>query len=374
MTGSEIAPKLYPHQKKALTFLLDREKEQQPPNGFSSLWQRRCHNMTGRAIWFNVVTQKEIYEAPKEAKGAILADDVRDISVDHYSCPNLLFVKMGLGKTITCVSLLGATLDSAIAFAASPLDVVPPPLPRVEQLEPDHFAGSVWGMVDTSQSGSKTSSAKARAKAERLHDKQQAEYARYCRIKVKSRATLIICPLSTVSNWEEQFREHWKGDVSVVGGSGGVCGSTNGSTTSSQPRDPLMPIASELEGRAKRGMEDRPLRIYVYHGNARRPDPSFLANFDAIITTYATLATEFSRQTRSLIPDDDDDELNSEDIPKDMECEFGGVIDASTRPPKPKTNGKRKKQPANNQANGSSEISSALQAVHWFRVVLDEAQ
>ena len=286
----------------------------------------------------------------------------------------LLFVKMGLGKTITCVSLLGTTLDSAIAFAASPLDAVPPPSSRVEQVEPEHVAGSVWGMADTSQGGGKPSTAKAKAKAERLHGKQEAEYARHCRIKVKSRATLIICPLSTVSNWEEQFREHWKGDVSVVGGSGGVCGSANGSTTSSQPREPLLPIASEPEGRANRATEDRALRIYVYHGNARRPDPSFLANFDAIITTYATLATEFSRQTRSLIPDDDDDEPYSEDVPKDIECELEGVIDVSTRPPKPKTNGKRKKPPANNHANSSAEISSALQAVHWFRVVLDEAQ
>jgi hypothetical protein len=79
-TGSEIATKLYPHQKKALTFLLDREKEQEPPGGFSSLWQKRCHQLTGRPIWLNVVTQKEVYEAPKEPKGAILADDVRYVS------------------------------------------------------------------------------------------------------------------------------------------------------------------------------------------------------------------------------------------------------------------------------------------------------
>ena len=77
LTGFEIAPKLYPHQKKALTFLLDREKEQEASDGFSSLWQKRCHQLTGRTIWLNVITQKEVYEAPKEPKGAILADDVR---------------------------------------------------------------------------------------------------------------------------------------------------------------------------------------------------------------------------------------------------------------------------------------------------------
>jgi SNF2 family DNA or RNA helicase len=133
-----------------------------------------------------------------------------------------------------------------------------------------------------------------------------------------------------------------------------------------------MPIVSELEGKAKRATEGRALRIYIYHGNARRPDPSFLANFDAVITTYATLATEFSRQTRSLMLDDDDDPNG--DVLKDNESEPDERADPSTRPSKLKTNGKRKKPPVCNQANNSAEISSALQSVHWFRVVLDEAQ
>jgi len=279
---------------------------------------------------------------------------------------------MGLGKTITCISLIGATLNSSIAFAASPLDVVlPPPPPRHEQLEPDHFSGSVWGMPDTSQGSSRTStSAKAKAKAERMHGRQEAEYARHCRIKIKSRATLIICPLSTVSNWEEQFRDHWKEGVSVVGGSGGLCGSANFNTTLPQPSGSQMPIASEPDRRGKHAIQGRALRIYVYHGNARRPDPSFLANFDAVITTYATLATEFSKQTRSLKPDDDDDD--PEEVLRENESEVDEGADPSTRLSKLKTNGKRKKS-AYNQGN-SAEISSALQSVHWFRVVLDEAQ
>ena len=53
---------------------------------------------------------------------------------------------MGLGKTITCVSLIGATYESSIAFAASPLDVVIQPPTRADPLDPNHFAGSVWGM------------------------------------------------------------------------------------------------------------------------------------------------------------------------------------------------------------------------------------
>lgn len=291
---------------------------------------------------------------------------------NRHSSSEIKLAKMGLGKTITCVSLMGATFNSAMDFAASPLDIIPPPPPRVEQPEADHFSGSVWGMPQGSSKSS--TSAKAKAKAERLHDKQEAEYARHCRIKVKSRATLIICPLSTVSNWEEQFRDHWKGEISVVGGSGGASGTTNCSSTSSQPSGSQMQIISEPEGSAKRATEGHPLRIYIYHGNARRPDPFFLANFDAVITTYATLATEFSKQTRSLMPDDEDEDPNSEDVPRDNECEMDEGVDPPMRAPKLKTNGKRKKPPAFNQANNPAEIPSALQSVHWFRVVLDEAQ
>lgn len=270
---------------------------------------------------------------------------------------------MGLGKTVTCVSLIGATLDSSMAFASSPLDSVPPPPPRTDVLNADHFAGSVWGMPDTSQGSSSSKSAKAKAKEERLQEKLEAAYARHCRIKVKSRATLIICPLSIVANWEEQFREHWKGEVSVIGGSSGAaCASApNGSQT---PKECALSDTrpKEIEG-------SRPLHIYIYHGNSRRPDPAFLANFDAVITTYATLASEFSKQNKSLMPDDEEEDANSEDV--------SGVLDEANdpamRPPKPK-NGKRKKHPLHNLANTATEITSALQSVHWFRVLLDEAQ
>lgn len=80
----EIATTLYPHQKKALTFLLERERETTGPNGtFSSLWRRHKTGMNGRDFWVHAVTEKEMFEEPQEAKGAILADDV---------CQNIMIV------------------------------------------------------------------------------------------------------------------------------------------------------------------------------------------------------------------------------------------------------------------------------------------
>ena len=74
----EIATTLYPHQKKALTFLLERERERPAYGGhYSSLWQERFNPISGQRSWYHIVTQRETFTEPHEAKSAILADDVR---------------------------------------------------------------------------------------------------------------------------------------------------------------------------------------------------------------------------------------------------------------------------------------------------------
>ena len=293
---------------------------------------------------------------------------------------------MGLGKTITCVSLIAATLDSASQFSASPIERPPPPPPdrgSDPSLSASHFSGSIWGMPDPTNF---PTSAKARAKASKELDKLDAQYTRACRIKVKSRATLIICPLSTVSNWEDQFREHWKGEVTVVGGGGGVSCATAVAQSQSQsqsstpgpsnllstsPLTSFNDVKVEPKSATIRTREGRPLRVYVYHGNSRRPDPTFLADFEAVITTYATLASEFSKQSRSIAnaeADEDEDEGSSDGGGVDVD-EHGNQV---LRLPKPKRQGLKRKK-SGTVAPGT-EATSALQSIHWFRVVLDEAQ
>ncbi|TFY59845.1 hypothetical protein EVJ58_g5522 [Rhodofomes roseus] len=362
----EIATTLYPHQKKALTFLLERERERPgsgPSGKHSSLWQERVNPITGQRSWMHLITQRETHRDPQEAKSCILADD------------------MGLGKTITCVSLIAATLPSARQYAATPI-VRPSALPEPSEptLTADHFAGSVWGMPTQHGQGS---SSKGKAKSSREQDREDAGYARACRIKVRTRATLIICPLSTVSNWEDQFREHWRGEVQVVGGGGGVGGGGSATSGTSTPCPNALPNGSGLYTFATssastlvkaephttlgRIREGAPLRVYVYHGNARRPDPTFLADFDAVITTYSTLASEFSKQTKSMASaeDDDDEDDNSSDGERLEVDERGNQF---IKLSKPKKAGKKRKKCGN-----GVEVTSPLQSVDWFRVVLDEA-
>lgn len=271
---------------------------------------------------------------------------------------------MGLGKTITCVSLIAATVDSARAFAATPLDSLPEK-PRVEPDVPDidQFAGSVWGMPDVSESS--TSNAKQKAKLQRQQGRQEALYMRACRVKAKSRATLIICPLSTVANWEDQFKEHWKGDVVVVGGAGTNClGPQGSSNLISSTQQDVASSGASVNSSASSSYDPHALRVYIYHGNARRPDPVFLADFDVVVTTFSTLASEYSKQNRVMSPDEDEEQAGGSD-PGGVDIDEHG--NAVLRLPKKRAGVKRKK------CTGW-ETSSALQSVHWFRVVLDEAQ
>ncbi|PIL31733.1 hypothetical protein GSI_06437 [Ganoderma sinense ZZ0214-1] len=352
----EVATKLYPHQLKALTFLLAREQELAGAcRRQTSLWQERVNPLSHQASWINIVTQAEEFSKPFEAKGAILADD------------------MGLGKTITCLSLIAATYRTARAFAETPLTPPPTPPPRTSDapLTASHFQGSVWGIPPPSiEPHASSASSKANKKMAKEQDRMEAQYTRACRIKMKSRATLIICPLSTVVNWEDQLKEHWRGEVAVCGGQSGVPPPASQLSTSglSTPTGSQLDIKAEEKKPSLGRVRDGPvLRVYVYHGNARRCDPTFLADFDAVITTYATLASEFSKQTKSLEAVDDDDDDDGDGVSSE------GFIEVDNYgQPVTKSKGKKAKK-RKKAASSSAEATSPLQSIHWFRVVLDEA-
>ena len=70
-----------------------------------------------------------------------------------------------------------------------------------------------------------------------------------------TKGTLIIAPLSTVSNWEEQLATHVKPGV---------------------------------------------LSTYIYHGTNREGSIDKLAEFDCIVTTYSTLSQDFMRFKKNI--------------------------------------------------------------------------
>ena len=246
-------------------------------------------------------------------------------------------------------------------------------------------------MPDANAPAEGSMSKKKAAQAAKAQEKWEAEYSRLVRIKARSRATLIVCPLSTIANWEDQFKEHWAGEVLVTGGAGAGCVPHEGSMSeetklidnsvgdagSSMDGCEVLPPSSQSKHDGKTSSQKcTPLRVYVYHGNSRRPDPNFLADFDAVITTYATLASEYSRQTKSLVQTDSEENLGDESVEGSVTGGPGGHGDIEGEECKRqfvlKKGLKRKKVFC--LMNGTIETSSPLQSIHWFRVVLDEAQ
>ena len=68
-----------------------------------------------------------------------------------------------------------------------------------------------------------------------------------------SKSTLLVCPLSTVANWEDQIASHIK---------------------------------------------PKTLKYYIYHGGSRLSDIGELAKYDIIITTYSIVSSEFMGRGR----------------------------------------------------------------------------
>jgi SWI/SNF-related matrix-associated actin-dependent regulator of chromatin subfamily A3 len=292
---------------------------------------------------------------------------------------------MGLGKTLSIVSLIASTLPSARKFAQGSTKDEPDDsgssgsdeddddeddvdISSFSRYVPDMPMADGGGKKRKRDNGFKFTAQKI-AKLER---KGRAD-----RLRFKSRATLLICPLSTVSNWEEQIRDHWKGKVHVVG-------------AAEKGRKVDKPVPEKGD-----------LKIYIYHGNSRKNDLEFLADFDVVITTFSVLQTEYSKQIKtaegektylqscpagSSAATPPASEHNQEDHAT-MESDFYGQPSTS-RHERPEVRAERlslqrgsadakKRKNMDMDLFGkktANEVVSPLQAVEWFRVVLDEAQ
>lgn len=182
-----IITPLLGHQKQGLYFMTNKEKERvfsDKEEDNSSLWRLKFRP-NGQRMFFNVITGKEERTKPPEVLGGILAD------------------MMGLGKTLTVLSLVVGSLEDAKQWATQV-----PPEPKTDE--------------DTV-------------------------------LALNSKTTLLVSPLSTIANWEEQINAHVKPGT---------------------------------------------LSYYIYHGNNRCTDVKELAQYDMVITTYSIVSSEFIRRSK----------------------------------------------------------------------------
>lgn len=199
-----IVTELMKHQKQGLYFMVEREKPQtfDPNKKEKSLWQLR-QGQNGQ-VYYNVITGQVERQPPPDSLGGILAD------------------MMGLGKTLSILALVTSSLDAA----------------------------QVWGDKEPVQP---VAPAPKPNNAARSFQVPRPEPLPLTRLVRNGAATLLVCPLSTVSNWEEQIKQHIKPDS---------------------------------------------FSYYVYHGSNRIKDTEKLAKYDLVITTYGSVASELNARSK----------------------------------------------------------------------------
>ncbi|KAH8164314.1 hypothetical protein CIB48_g3945 [Xylaria polymorpha] len=217
LTKSEDLPEMEPHprvqtellrhQKQGLYFMTRKEQPRIfAPNGKTpdSFWQSQ-YGLHGQRLYRNVITGQVYDRKPPETFGGILAD------------------MMGLGKTLSILSLVATTADEAENWSGK------------EPIQP-HAPPS-----------------KKKGDSSRQFNVPAPAPLQLTPLKQNGRATLLVCPLSTITNWEEQIKLHIKPGQ---------------------------------------------MKYYVYHGSNRIKDASLLADYDMVLTTYGSVASEVTARSK----------------------------------------------------------------------------
>uniref|UniRef100_A0A8C4FBM4 Helicase-like transcription factor n=1 Tax=Dicentrarchus labrax TaxID=13489 RepID=A0A8C4FBM4_DICLA len=230
-----VGTPLLPHQKQALSWMCAREnKSALPP-----FWEKRGE------LYYNSLTCFSAKEIPERVRGGILADD------------------MGLGKTLTTIALIltnfhkGKPLPVEECVSVAVHECVC--LFFQSECSLSDLCSILIKCLFTCVQEEKSSPMKTKTKAQKLYAVLNCVYLFLC-VGVESsitetaddlsaRTTLIICPLSVISNWLDQFEQHVRANVK--------------------------------------------LNVYLYYGPDRNRSKKFLSSQDVVITTYNVLSADF---------------------------------------------------------------------------------
>jgi len=194
---SLVKTKLLPHQKQALWFMTEREK------GKSKV---ELHNRNEEEMEEPFSLWQENIRPSGEVRwyNVITGHEVKEDPGPTLG--GILADVMGLGKTLNVLSLIAGSLGEAEIWARQKPDA-----PKYED-DPVPV--------------------------------------------MNTKGTLLIAPLSTITNWEDQIKAHLK---------------------------------------------RKSLTYYVYHGSKRTDDIYELRNFNVVITSYSVVSADFDRRSRKRV-------------------------------------------------------------------------
>ncbi|XP_077587001.1 helicase-like transcription factor isoform X1 [Stigmatopora nigra] len=266
--ADSVVTPLMPHQRQALTWMCAREnKSELPP-----FWEKHGD------LYYNSLTCFWVKEAPEKVLGGILADD------------------MGLGKTLTTIALIlsnfrdGKPLpvfdrdDSCATLKGEDAGPSGGAAHRLLSAQTQECYVTDTAKLPNKISGRRNTRATKRKHAEASQFLEDADFgirgppiSNSIKRKKKKKAvnslavdnyadeapvetlsagaTLIVCPVSVLSNWLDQFEEHVRADVK--------------------------------------------LKVYMYHGPDRNRNTVFLSSQDVVLTTYNVLSADFAKEGRS---------------------------------------------------------------------------
>ncbi|XP_074517605.1 helicase-like transcription factor [Sebastes fasciatus] len=286
--AESVGTPLMLHQRQALSWMCAREnKSALPP-----FWEKRDE------LYYNSLTCFSAKEIPDRIRGGILADD------------------MGLGKTLTTIALILTNFHKGKPLPVEKCEEQPSPIksktkPKMaSKLGGSSSAGDGAGVSDGAAvslcsdlpqaevicvdsadevDSSNKSTSKGKTKATKRKPSKDAptfledldfaaalggsaadtglkkkKTAKKATLSVDSsiaespgdlsaRTTLIICPLSVISNWLDQFEQHVRANVK--------------------------------------------LNVYLYYGSERNRSKTFLSSQDVVITTYNVLSADFGNKS-----------------------------------------------------------------------------
>lgn len=281
--AKSVQTALLPHQKQALAWMVSRENSEELP----PFWEQRNN------FYYNTLTNFAEKERPETVRGGILADDMglgKTLSVIALILTNfhdgqpLLITKFKSGKQKTKTTDKSLTSEpskrlrerasqgqsSETRECGNSQEAQGTSLkrqkPRKVKCDFNDSEDEAWlprktksspacSLVDDDQFAMALCGASPGVKkksTKKIKDKTTLQSHSKCDQKLP-RPTLIVCPLSVMSNWIDQFEQHVQAEVD--------------------------------------------LNIYVYYGPERSKDPNTLSQQDVVLTSYSTVTHDYGNDS-----------------------------------------------------------------------------